>query len=60
VPTASISVAILLGLVSLAVLLGFFHHMVRTVQVAEIAADIASSTLASLNRLYPRAVRRAG
>jgi uncharacterized membrane protein len=53
VPTASISVAILLGLGSLAVLLGFFHHMVRTVQVAEIAADIARSTLASLDRLYP-------
>jgi uncharacterized membrane protein len=53
VPTASISVAILLGLVSLAVLLVSFHHMVRTVQLAEIAADIARSTLGSLDRLYP-------
>jgi uncharacterized membrane protein len=53
VATGSISVAILLCLVSLAVLLVFFHHMVRTVQVAEIAADIARSTLASLDRLSP-------
>jgi len=45
VPTASISMAILLGLVSLAVLLVFFHHMVRTVQVAEIAADSPAARL---------------
>jgi Predicted membrane protein (DUF2254)/MMPL family len=58
VPTASSSVAILLGLVSLAVLPVFFHHMVRTLQVAE-RADIARSTLGSLDRLY-RAVWRSG
>jgi hypothetical protein len=54
VPTAGISVANLLRLVSLVVLLVFFHHMVRTVQVAESAASRAGFVQGSRSTTCPR------
>jgi uncharacterized membrane protein len=53
VPGLSITAAIALGVLTLGLLLVFIHHMSRSIQLSTIAADIARSTLASLDRLYP-------
>lgn len=58
VPGLSISVAIVLSLVSLALLLLFIHHMARSIQVSQIAARIAREMLATIDRLYPEVYER--
>lgn len=53
VPGLSVSVAILLGLVALALLLVFIHHMGQSVQLAHIVARIGRETLGAIDVLYP-------
>ena len=53
VPGLSVSVAILLGLVALALLLVFIHHMGQSVQLSHIVARIGRQTLGSIDVLYP-------
>ena len=53
VPGLAVSVAILLGLVALAFLLVFIHHMGQSVQLAHIVARIGKQTLGAIETLYP-------
>lgn len=53
VPGLSVSVAILLALVALALLLVFIHHMGQSVQLAHIVARIGKQTLRAIETLYP-------
>jgi uncharacterized membrane protein len=52
IPELSITVAIILGLLGLALLLLFIHHTGRIIQVADIAARIAAQTLQATNLEY--------
>lgn len=53
VPGLSVTVAIGLGLLTLAFLLAFIHHMGQTIQASHIAARVASTTNAAIDRVYP-------
>lgn len=53
VPSLSVTLAIVLGVVGVAVLLVFIHHMAQSIKVANIAARVASQTLAAIDALYP-------
>lgn len=53
VPALGVSVAMVLALLALGVLLVFIHHMSQSIQVSQIAADVAESTLSSLDAIYP-------
>ena len=52
-PALSVTVAIGLGFLGLALLLIFVHHTGRMIQVSEIAAHLAAQTLQTINRPYP-------
>ena len=52
IPELSITVAIILSLLGLALLLLFIHHTGRIIQVADIAARIAEQTLQATNMQY--------
>jgi uncharacterized membrane protein len=53
VPVLSVTVALALGLVALALLVVFVHHIGENVQASNIVARIASGTLEALDHLYP-------
>jgi uncharacterized membrane protein len=53
VPSLAVTGAILLGLVGLALVLVFVHHVGQTIKVDEICARIARDTLLAADRLYP-------
>lgn len=53
VPALAVSVSMVLALVSLALLIGFIHHIATSVQVSRIAAQITRRTLRSIDALYP-------
>lgn len=53
VPGLSVSIAIVLGLVALALLLVFIHHMGQSVQLSHIVARIGHQTLGAIDVLYP-------
>lgn len=53
VPSLSVTIGIALGIVALALLLYFIHHIARSIQVGTLAGEVAHSTLAALDRLYP-------
>ncbi|HVM16960.1 MAG TPA: DUF2254 domain-containing protein [Gaiellaceae bacterium] len=53
VPGLSVAVAILLGVVGIAVLLFFINDTAQSIKVSSIAARIARETLASIDTLYP-------
>ena len=53
VPSLSITVAIVLSFVGLALLLLFIHHTAQSIQVSTIAARIAHETGQAVGRLYP-------
>ena len=53
VPGLSVSVAIVLGVVGIAVLIFFINHTAQSIKVTGIAAQIARETLASIDGLYP-------
>lgn len=52
-PILSITVAIVLGFVGLALLLIFIHHTGHIIQVADIAARLAEQTFLAIERPYP-------
>ncbi len=53
VPGLTVSVAVALAFVALALLLVFVHHMGHSIQVANIAKHIGDSTLAAAESVYP-------
>jgi len=53
VPALSITVAIVLALVALALLLVFIDRMASRIQVSTIASDVAHETLGTLDDIYP-------
>jgi len=53
VPALSVTVAIALGSLGLALLLLFIHHTARSIQVSTITARVARQTLRAIDRLYP-------
>jgi len=53
VPSLSVTVAIGLGFLGLALLLVFIHHTAQSIQVANIAARIAHETTRAIDHLYP-------
>jgi len=53
VPSLAVSVAIALGLVGLALLLLFIHHVGQTIKVDDICGRVAGETLNAADRLYP-------
>lgn len=53
VPSLSITVGILLGLVALVLLIAFVNHMSRSIQISNITARIARDTSGSVETLYP-------
>jgi len=55
VPTVSVTAAILLALIAVALLLVFIHHTTQSIQVSNITARIAHTTLSTLDHLYPQA-----
>jgi len=55
VPAVSVTAAILLALIAVALLLVFIHHTTQSIQVSNITARIAHSTLKTLDHLYPQA-----
>lgn len=52
-PTLSITVALGLGFLGLALLLIFVHHTGRIIQVSDIAARLATQTLQTIDHPYP-------
>src|SRR5262249_39687612 len=52
-PTVSITVGINLGLLGLALLLIFIHHIGQIIQVSDIAARIAMQTMRAIDTSYP-------
>lgn len=52
-PTLSVTVALGLGFLGLALLLIFVHHTGRVIQVSDIAAHLAAQTLQAIDHLYP-------
>lgn len=55
VPSVSVTAAILLALLAVALLLVFIHHTTQSIQVSNITARIAHTTLSTLDHLYPQA-----
>jgi uncharacterized membrane protein len=53
VPALAVLVGLLLGLVGIAVLVFFIHHISASIQASQILATVAEETLAVLDRLYP-------
>jgi uncharacterized membrane protein len=53
VPALSVTLAIVLGLATLALLLVFIHHVSRSIQVSAIASSIGQATLDAVEALYP-------
>ena len=53
VPSLAVTGSIVLGLVGLALLLLFIHHVGQTIKVDEICARVARETLQAADRLYP-------
>jgi uncharacterized membrane protein len=51
VPALSVSVAVVLGVVSLAVLIYFFHHVATTIQAGNVVAAVARDLEAAIDRL---------
>ena len=52
-PALSVTVAISLGFLGLALLLIFVHHTGRVIQVSDIAARLAAQTLQAIDHPYP-------
>ena len=52
-PTLSVTVALGLGFVGLALLLIFVHHTGQVIQVSDIAAHLAAQTLQAIEHPYP-------
>lgn len=59
VPALSVTVAIGLGLVTLALLLVYIHRLGQSIQASHVTARIARQTLEALDRLYPDRYGRA-
>lgn len=55
VPYVAVTGAIVLAVVSLGMLIYFIHHIATRIQVAHIAASVASETLRAAERTYPDA-----
>jgi uncharacterized membrane protein len=53
VPSLAVTGAIVLGLVGLALLLVFIHHVGQTIKVDEICARVMRETMRAAERLYP-------
>ena len=53
-PALSVTVAISLGFLGLALLLIFVHHTGRVIQVSDIAARLAAQTLQAIDHPYPQ------
>lgn len=51
--SVSVVVGLLLAIVSLAVLIGFIHHVVRLIQAPNVVAAVARDLDASFNQLFP-------
>ncbi len=53
IPTLSITIALVLGFLGLALLLIFIHHIGRIIQVSDIAAHLATQTFQAIDQQYP-------
>lgn len=53
VPSLAVTGSIVLGLVGLALLLVFIHHVGQTIKVDHVCARVARETLEATDRLYP-------
>lgn len=53
VPRLSVTVASALGIVAMAVLVFFIHHIVQMIRASSITARIGHATLEAIDRLYP-------
>ncbi len=59
VPALSVSVAVLLAIVSLAVLIYYIHHAAVSIQAPEIVRTIGEELIETIDRLYPEQVAEA-
>jgi uncharacterized membrane protein len=55
VPYISVTTGLLLGLVSLIVLIYFFHHMALSLQAPYVIGQVAGDLFSTIERLYPAA-----
>lgn len=53
VPELAVIGAVLLALVGIGFLIGFIHHIVHSIQPAQILAEIAHETTATIDHLFP-------
>jgi uncharacterized membrane protein len=53
VPSVAVTAAILLAVLSLAMLIYFIHHIATRIQVSQIAAAVANEAIATIDRTYP-------
>ena len=53
VPRISVTVASLLGIAAVCLLIAFLHHVSQMVQVSQVTARLARSSLAKTDELYP-------
>jgi uncharacterized membrane protein len=56
VPSLSVLMGLVLGLVGIAVLIYFIHHIAVSIQAAHILANVAAETLEAVDRLFPKGV----
>lgn len=57
VPALGVTVSLLLGLASIAALMGFIHHMAQSLRVVTVIDQITAETVRSLDRWYEAAPR---
>jgi uncharacterized membrane protein len=60
VPALAVTLAIVLGILTLGLLLVFIHHMSRSIQVSTIASKIGRATLEAVDDLYPEELGNTG
>lgn len=54
VPSASLTVAFVLALISLAVLIYFIHHVAKSIQAPQVIAVVGADLDEAIDKLYPR------
>ncbi len=60
VPHLAVNAAVFLGVVNVAVLIYFIHHISDSIQVSTIASTVRADLLTTIDRLYPAGVGRPG
>lgn len=58
VPTLAVSVAVLLGVLDLAVFIYFVHHIAQSIQVSAITIGVAKETKGRIEHLFPHTLGR--